>query len=274
MSEGRTVANTSQGREAEVVEREVLEQREKAVDFRPATTKQKIVAGVLVFGLSALLLWVWFTMFRVTQSRLNAEYRVSWKPSAGMQVAGGPPSFFHDTGSNELVLRGSIDAKLKQDLANLISKSGMPLSPPDPVGNSYWQALDRLAFESNRSAASIELYLLILGGLSGVLGVQLRSIINFIGVACYQNKLDIVRWWPWYALRPTAGFVFGLTALLLIQIGLFQPGTPSISRVTWGLVVGILAGFGASEFADRLRLLTKTLFGEAPPEKPSRPATV
>ena len=93
-------------------------------------------------------------------------------------------------------------------------------------------------------------------------------------VACYRNTLDVVRWWPWYALRPIAGFIFGVIAILLVQVGLFQPGSASASRLTWGLIVGILSGFGASEFADRLRLLTKTVFGEAPGEKPPPPATL
>ena len=51
--------------------------------------------------------------------------------------------------------------------------------------------------------------------------------------------------------RPAIGFVFGLLAILLIRVGLFELGTPTTDTVNWGFVVGILAGFGASEFADR-----------------------
>jgi hypothetical protein len=87
--------------------------------------------------------------------------------------------------------------------------------------------------------------------------------VNFLGVACFQNNLDIKRWWPWYVIRPPAGFIFGLSAMLLLQVGFFQPETNVPDTVTWGIVIALLAGFGASEFADRLRLLAKTLFGES-----------
>jgi hypothetical protein len=245
----------------------------KQKEFTPATTKQKVATAAIVMVVSVLSLFVWFSMFVETQSQLRAEYRVPWTPPPDIEIAPGPPSFFRDTRSNELVVRGPIDDALKQELQKLISKSGKPIGPPDPSGTSYWQALDRLAFESNRSADRYELSLLILGGLSGLVGVQLRSVINFVGVASFRNELDVVRYWPWYALRPAAGFVFGLTVVLLIGVGLFQAEAPFTGGVNWSLVVAILAGFGATEFAERLRQLAKTLFGEAPPKSSSSPST-
>jgi hypothetical protein len=271
VSEGGTITDVPREREPERVQPDILELRQK--EFRPATTRQKVLVGAIVIVVSAVSLFVWFTMFLATQSQLRAEYRVPWTPPPGIEIAPGPSSFFRDTRSNELVVRGAIDDTLKEQLQKLISKSGKLISPPDSSGSSYWQALDRLAFESNRSANRFQLYLLILGGLSGLMGVQLRSAINFVGVACFRNELDVVRWWPWYALRPAAGFVFGLTVVLLIQVGLFQAEAPFTGGTNWSLVVAILAGFGATEFAERLRQLAKTLFGDAPAETGSPRST-
>jgi hypothetical protein len=253
------------------VAKEVLERVQKAAEFTPATTKQKITLGGLVVALAVMILAVWLLLFNRVQSELDTEYRVSWRPEASLFLAPGPSSFYFDSKENQLVARGAIDDAEKRELARLLSKEAASVFPPDPAGKSYWQALDQLAYRSNESGGQLGLLLLVLGGLSGLLGVQLRSVINFIGVTCYQNKLDVVRWWPYYVLRPAIGFVFGLIAILLVRVGLFEPGTPTTDSINWGFVVGILAGFGASEFADRLRLLTKTLFGESPGENPPAP---
>ncbi len=256
------------------VTKETTERVQKAAEFTPATGRQRILLGISVFGLAVAFLVLWLALFNRVQAELDTEHRVAWKPDAGLFLAPGPASFYFDSKKHQLVVRGAIADSEKQDLTKLLSKDSGSVFLPDPVGKSYWEALDELAYQSNRRGGHLGLLLLVLGGLSGLLGVQLRSVINFIGVTCYQNKLDVVRWWPYYALRPAIGFVFGLLAILLIRVGLFEPGTPTTDTVNWGFVVGILAGFGASEFADRLRLLTKTLFGESPGERPSAPSSL
>jgi hypothetical protein len=232
--EGTTGVHLPLEEAAESVAEEVAERAERLVDFTPATPTQKVATGILVFGFSGLVLLGWISVLHATQSQLQAEHRVAWTPDPQIQVAPGPPSFFHDGARDELVVRGPVDEGLREELETLISISGTPISPPDPAGRSYWLAIDQLAFVSNEAAARLKLYILLLGGLSGTLGVQLRSIINFIGVTSFQNKLDIVRWWPWYALRPAAGFVFGLMAVLLFEAGLFQAGTATTESLTWG----------------------------------------
>ena len=232
-------------------------------EFTPASQGERIWAGLLLIALSAVVTAGWFLTFDSVQSHADSEYQVGWAPKKEIALSPGPASFQFDAAKSKLVTRGPIDSSMKDELVNLISRRGVAIFPPNPAGQSYWQALDRLAFESTRDSDHILWLLLLLGGISGLLGVQLRSLVNFLGVACFQNNLDIARWWPWYALRPPAGFIFGLAAMLLLQVGFFQPETSVPDKVTWGIVIALLAGFGAGEFADRLRLLAKTLFGES-----------
>ena len=235
--------------------------------FTPASKKQTIATGCAVFAVALIVAGGWFVLFGRIQHFLDKEYRVAWTPGANVIITSGPTSFYVDTQGQQLVTRGPIDANEKQQLAGLVTKNGQTLFPPDPAGESYWEALDHLAYTSNASGPTVDLWLLILGGVSGFLGVSLRSIINFVGVTCYRNELDVVRWWPWYALRPAIGFIFGFAAVLLIRVGFFQAETASTSTLNWALVIALLAGFGATEFADRLRLLSKTLFGESSGER-------
>jgi hypothetical protein len=241
------------------------EAKEKKAEeaFTLATQKQRVWVGILLVLLSAGVAVAWFASLDSVQSRVHHEYVATWAPKPGIQLSPGPPSFQFDAARGQLIARGPIDTSVKTELVGLISDKGNPIFPPDPAGRSYWQAVDRLAFESNRDSDQILWFLLFLGGVSGLLGVQLRSLVNFVGVASFRNNLDISRWWPWYLIRPPTGFIFGLAAMLLLQVGFFQPENQPSETVTWGIVLALLAGFGSAEFADRLRLLAKTLFGES-----------
>jgi hypothetical protein len=241
-----------------------VQEEEAREEFKLATQKERVLTGISLVLLSAVIAAIWFVSFNATQSHVHHEYSVGWAPKPGTFLSPGPASFKFDAAHDKLVARGPIDTSVKGELVNLISSKGAAIFPPNPAGRSYWQALDQLVFESNRDSDQILWLLLILGGISGLLGVQLRSLVNFVGIASFNNSLDISRWWPWYVLRPPTGFIFGLAAMLLLQVGFFQPETGAPEAVTWGIVIALLAGFGAAEFADRLRLLAKTLFGESP----------
>jgi hypothetical protein len=257
----------SEGEAEEKPEASVSERKEKEKKaeetFKLASQNQRVILGVLLFLISIGATMGWFLIFNSVQSHVRGEYSVAWTPKPGTLLSPGPPSFQFDAGRGRLVARGPIDTSMKSELVSLISSKGVTIFPPNPLGRSYWQALDRLAFESNRESDQTLWLLLLLGGISGFLGVQLRSLVNFVGVTCFKNNLDIDRWWPWYAVRPPQGFIFGLAAMLLLQVGFFQPETGAPDAVIWGIVIALLAGFGAAEFADRLRLLAKTLFGES-----------
>ena len=91
----------------------------------------------------------------------------------------------------------------------------------------------------------------------------MSNYINFVGVACYTENLDLLRWWPYYVLRPLTGFILGVILIAVVQGGYFTLGAASpISSLAWG-GIAFLAGFGEQEFTQRLRQLTKTIFGEA-----------
>jgi hypothetical protein len=75
----------------------------------------------------------------------------------------------------------------------------------DPRILGYKAAIDALTYRSLSDAGLYFMVLLIVAGLSGAVGVQVRATINFVRIACFHNLLDIRRWWPWYLLRPAAG---------------------------------------------------------------------
>lgn len=231
-------------------------------EFTPATKRQTIALGSILVGGAVLLLLLWFALFRSTQSQVEREVRAPWQREVGLILTPGPSSFAYDVDARQLIHRGPIDDERKQELVGLLSRGGAVVVPPDPAGASYWEAVDRLALQSKDDAEQYEIYLLLVGGVSGMLGVQVRAISNFIGVTCFKNALDVRRWWPWYALRPALGFLFGLMTVLLAQSGLFQADGGAPGELVWSLAVAFLAGFGASEFSERLRALSQTLFGK------------
>lgn len=242
----------------------------KEAQFTPATPRQKWTLGSLVIVFAGVFVAAWFFMFSEVQAQQEETTRVAWTPPQGVSVAPGPASFFFDEKEHELVTRGAITDARKRELSTLVSKNGVGLAPPNPAGATYWQALDRLTFDSNESAGRLGLLIVVLGGLSGLLGVQLRTAINFVEVTTRKNNLDVARWWPWYWVRLPAGFIFGMMAVLLLRVGLLDAGSSTTDNLSWALIIGLLAGFGAAEFAERLRLLVKTLFGEGPKDGGSR----
>ena len=119
--------------------------------------------------------------------------------------------------------------------------------------------------------------MLLLGGMAGIVGVQLRSITNYIGHACWRDDLELNRWWPYYVMRPISGFVLGAAVGRNHSGGIVDCRRGHSRQNT--LVVGIcfLAGFGEEEVAQRLRHLTKSLFGAsemkgAVPSKATEPS--
>ena len=220
------------------------------------------------------LLWLWFWLFSRAQAIAGAAAPAAWEAPKEVGLKPGPPSFVYDRASKKLLHRGPVDARLKDDLAKLVvqerpkkeeptQKEIIVLQPGDRAAGDYWQALDEMAFKSNADDGSFTRLLLVLGGFSGVLGVHLRSLINFVGIACFSNRLDWVRWWPWYVVRPALGFLLGLVAVLFTKAELMRPEGTSPTGVTWWLGLAILAGFGAQEFSDKLRLLSQTIFGKS-----------
>jgi hypothetical protein len=127
---------------------------------------------------------------------------------------------------------------------------------------SYVAAIDKLSEESLLSASKYLLALLLLGGWCGMVGVQVRSMWDFVRNICFKDppQLDVVTWWPWYLMRPIIGFVLGILAIGLITSGFLGVENQSPRDSLWWLSVTVLVGFGATEFMARLRLVVTALF--------------
>lgn len=238
-----------------------------ADEFTPGTTTEKIITFLLLCLASAILLAIWFHFLERAESLEAEECKVSYVLPEGVVLKPGPASFRYDRQSNELRHRGMIDSNLKQELSKLVPEDKPALQGPKGA-MSYSEAIDKLAYDSNLKRNEYIEVLLLLGGLSGILGVLMRSLANFVWVACTRNEFDWHRWWPWYLARPVLGFFLGLVCVLFIEANLLQPGgQPAATSTGWWVGVAVLAGFGSQDFAERLRLLSQSLFGKAEAEE-------
>lgn len=234
-------------------------------DIKTATLKQTILLALALFTLTTIVLIIWFYALVRYDKKLQTEFTVTWNAPPNLSLKSGPSSFWYDKQTKELHYRGLIDDKLKEELISLTNVNQDSEPQLQKAVRDYSEAIDKLAYQSNEAAERLIAYLLFLGGLSGMLGTQLRSMTNFVGIACFKNQLDVSRWWPWYAIRPMVGFLLGVILVLIIEAGLFSIGETKPIGTNWWLAVAFLAGFGATDFTDRLRLLSKTLFGNSSP---------
>ena len=273
------------------------------MELEYATPKQKIwLACILAVGTIVLLIIGNCSLQKLEES-WQGEISVEWKKSEDIILKPGPVSFWYDREKQLLIHRGQVNDEVKESLLALIEtaernnepngseeevnkanskKSSAPsrvsktndheetagdTRPVDfdskKVVRSYYDAINELAYISNAMLETSLMYLLLLAGLGGSLGVQIRSISNFIGVACIKNQLDIKRWWPWYALRPLLGFLLGVLIVILVKARLFLMNESAPESNLWWLGLSVLVGFGASDFTERLRLLSHTLFGKS-----------
>jgi hypothetical protein len=224
-----------------------------------ATTNQRVLLFTCLALVTIGLLIAWLTIFsnKPFEPRLGVTW---WIKPDGAELKAGPPNFRYDAQTHFLLFRGVADAKVKEELDKLlvVDESKPQLKA---AHDSYVSAVDKLVFEAHDHADEELFWLLILGGLSAALGVQIRSITGFIGNACFKNELDLRVWWPWYAMRPFLGFILGAVVIVLARADLFQPGGHSGSSNIWWVGIATLVGFGSSDFTDRMRVLVQTLLG-------------
>ncbi len=228
-----------------------------------ATQRQKVAVTFLLWGMTALVGWAWFATFDKIEKQIEAEHIVEWIAPTNTIIVlqPGPPLFRYDRTSNMLFYKGVIDAPIKQELIALFPSEGTNKS--EQAWQSYSEAVSSLAYKSNDGNRAMLSTLLFLGGLSSMLGAMLRLAVNFINVTCYKKTLDLKLWWPYYALRPPLAFMIGLTIVLLAKANFLLKDQVVVSAGSlWWAAIALLAGFGASEFTDRLILVVRTLFGE------------
>lgn len=131
---------------------------------------------------------------------------------------------------------------------------------------SFEFAIGDLAYRATRQNDLLPT-LMLLAGLAGAVGAQLRSASSFV-YACKKDYLDVRLYWPWYLLRPLIGFVVGVIVVVLVKGGLFMASDSSATTQVdmWWLGLAIIVGFGSEGFTDKLYLIGKTIFGEGPKE--------
>ena len=225
-----------------------------------ATKKQKIFLTIWLIVVLAILMCFLKRNVQNVDSYLHRQNHVSWEATQYVVLKPGPPAFRYDTERKEVCHIGVIDAKMKLELLALFPTDTKTKTPDARA--SYEAAIDKLAFESNENLSGLMIGLLYLGGLSGALGAHLRSLTAFVGNACFKNNLDLVQWWPYYVVRPFTGFILGIVVVIIIQAGFFSVGNEIPTGALWWTAIAILAGFGDDEFTQKLRQLTKTLFGK------------
>jgi hypothetical protein len=229
-----------------------------------ATTCEKFWASAWLVIALCVLVWLWKCYVTRVDEYLHHVSRVSWVAPQSAALKPGPLAFRYDSDKKELVYVGAVDAKTKFELLGLLPAEVKVKAPEAEA--TYWSAIDKLAFISNEGLTGLLVSLLCLGGLSGAIGAHLRSLTAFVGNACFKNKLDLVVWWPYYVLRPFTGFILGIVVVVIVQGGFLAVGNGAPSGTLWWVAVAILAGFGDDEFTQKLRQLTKTLFGTSSPQ--------
>ena len=229
----------------------------------PNKQRGRIVFAALLFVATVVVTTAWFVALRYGGDAFTKEWRVAWAPPAGASLGPSGGNFFFDVEAQQLVYRGSIDDSEKVELANLLRIDDEAVSLTDDRGTSYRAAIDQLAYESGENQLTTTIAVLLAGGLSGSLGGMLRSVGNFVGNAAFKREgLDIPRWWPLYVMRPVEGFLLGLVIVLIVQAGFLALDAPNSPTILWWLAVSFFAGFGANDFGERLRTITKAMFGE------------
>jgi hypothetical protein len=230
-------------------------------DFTPGTTSQKLVVFIFLLLIASLVLGVWFSQVGRVQSVASNEVSVAWTKPDELFLKPGPPSFRYDPDKKKLFYRGLMDASQKEALVKLVPNGTDEQTTKD--ANSYLGAIDQLAYASNDKRDDFIFKIFLLGGLSGVAGVLMRSLFNFVRVTCFENKFDWHRWWPWYTTRPALGFFLGLVCVLFVEANLFQANGQPGAGVSWWIGIALLAGFATDDFVEKIRLIGQTLFGDA-----------
>lgn len=220
------------------------------------TAKQSLNQRTLLGTALALIVFTTLIgfLFYKSYTRLeefNKPFKVFWNNEGDVELNATPVWFMYD--SDTLYSTKPIKTEDKLLLLNLISSSSF--------NQSYKKAIEKLTFLSNDdSRISFTLFLLI-GGLSAVIGVQIRTLYDFVGNACYTFNFNLKVWWPWYVIRPFLGFLLGGFVVVLLEAKLFNSTVYFPDRSNLYLIgFTILAGFGVTDVVGVIRSLSKKIF--------------
>ncbi|KAF7963940.1 hypothetical protein AWV80_04080 [Cupriavidus sp. UYMU48A] len=216
------------------------------------------------------IVWAYVTIQKFNEATF-VETSVSWELPASVSLQDGPAAFHYDPEHHTLNYRGPLDAEQQLRLRDLLefdtrpnegAASATSALTTNAIIRSYHGAIDKLAYQTGGTQVGQIQLLLLLGFMGGILGAILRSLVDFVGHACYTGKLDLTHWWPLYATRPLVGAILGFVLVILLKARLLtstdiQQGTESF----WWLGMAVLGGFSTVDVTQRLRLAAKALFG-------------
>lgn len=219
-----------------------------------STNQQKIRAAVSLFWFSIFIaiLFLGLFVFKLDKHDIHMQ---PWKNIENISLAysKAPIWFKHEDSIlySDIVITDAMRIELYELASDTL-----------PRNISYFKQVNTLAFNS-RQGTPKSIYVIFACGLLAVLGVNIRSMWDFVGNASYKNTLNISRWWPWYFLRPLIGFMAGIGFYFLFNGGVLELNGVGVSKSKLYLLLGIsaLIGFGLNDFIERLRLISKAMFG-------------
>jgi hypothetical protein len=237
----------------------------------------KIIVVFAHFSAAALLISGAYHEIRKFNEHSLHRLSTQWLAPPGVHLKDGDSSFFYDQDRHELQYRGLIDLKDEMRIRGLLdldfasepgaSISGSALSQ---ARQAYEAAVNRLVGMSDRAQVVQTQLLFLLGILGGGIGAVLRSSGDFVGHACYTQKLDLRRWWPLYTMRPIIGGILGFVIVVLLRARIIGGISASDGVESfWWLGVAVLGGFSTVDVTQRLRLAAKAVFGTHEAQVPS-----
>ena len=219
-----------------------------------STNQQKIRAAVSLFWFSIFIAVVFLSLFIIKLDK-NQIYEQPWNNNENIQLEYSKAPIWFKYEDSILYSDVAITEDMKIKLYNLTSDT-------IPKNTSYFKEINTLTFNS-RQGAPKSIYVILACGLLAVFGVNIRSMWDFVGNASYKNELNMSRWWPWYFLRPLIGFMAGIGFYFLFNGGVLEINGIGVSKSKLYLLLGLsaLIGFGLNDFIERLRLVSKAMFG-------------
>jgi len=234
-----------------------------------------------VIGLALLLVLVGlgYGCHRSLDGFLTVLDRVHNATAPGLEhvvLAAGPPEFLQMGAC--LQYRGTVDDKAKVALLALFPANNQRTQPDaylrgacDDKGKGavscsdialrYRAAVDRLAFDSVPDRSHLLAKLLLAALFFGALGAHVRSMTAFINHRS-KNALDLTRWGPYYYARPFTGAAFGVIVVVIVKAGFLTATGSETDPKLWWISLAFFAGFGDREFGEKIRQISKALFGE------------
>ncbi|MDP9941258.1 hypothetical protein [Ectopseudomonas alcaliphila] len=239
-----------------------------------ATQWQKVLLVLCHLILAVgMIFWTYVTIERFNEATF-AEISTPWKLPDGARFKDGPATFHYDPEQHTLNHRGALDVEEQLRLRALLefdtegAEGGlMPVISASEINTtirSYQAAIGRLAYLAGTQQVDQIQLLLLFGVMGGILGAILRSLVDFVGHACYTGKLDLMHWWPLYVTRPLVGAILGFVLVVLLKARLLtSPDIQQGNESFWWLGVAVLGGFSTVDVTQRLRLAAKAIFGTA-----------